>query len=100
MSGPPAIAAPRLDLVSLPLAFLEASLADERAAAEDMLGATIGDEWWDERALLELRIGDLRADPALQPWLLRAMVRRADRVMVGHIGGHWRPGAEHLAEFA
>jgi ribosomal-protein-alanine N-acetyltransferase len=100
LSGLPAIAGPRLDLVSLPLAFLEASLAGERAAAADLLGATIDDEWWDERALLELRVGDLRADPELQPWLLRAMVRRADRMMVGHIGGHWRPGAEHLAEFA
>jgi ribosomal-protein-alanine N-acetyltransferase len=96
----PSLAGPRLDLVSLPLAFLEASLANERTAAATMLGASIPDEWWDERALLEMRIADLRSDPELRPWLLRAMLRRADRAMIGHIGCHWRPGAEHIAEYA
>ena len=100
MSAPPSITAPRLELVSLSLAFLEASLAGEREAAAAMLDATIPDDWWDQRSLLEMRIGDLRSDPELRPWLLRAMVRRHDGVMVGHVGGHWRPGAAHLAAYA
>src|SRR4051812_33716175 len=43
------------------------------------------------------RLGELRANPALEPWLLRGMIRRHDRTMVGRIGFHTAPDPEYLA---
>lgn len=100
MSAPPIIASPRLELWSLGASFLEASLAGEREAAAAMLEATIPDDWWQARKLAEMRLQDLRGDMELRPWLLRAMLRRTDRTMIGHVGFHWRPGSPHLAEYA
>lgn len=48
----------------------------------------------DAAPVLRLRLEQLRAAPALQPWLLRLMVPRAgDRRAVGHIGFHGPPDA-------
>lgn len=46
------------------------------------------------------RLDQLRADPTLQPWLLRAVVLRNESRMVGHIGFHSRPGEKYLDELA
>ncbi len=49
---------------------------------------------------MRLRLDQLTADPALQPWLLRAVVRRHDGTMIGHIGCHTAPGAAYLRPWA
>jgi RimJ/RimL family protein N-acetyltransferase len=90
----------RLHLVPMTPAFLESSLAGDRAEAERQIGLTIPDDWWEEADLMRLRLGDLRGDPALQPWLVRAIGLRATGQMVGHIGFHDRPGAAHLEALA
>jgi RimJ/RimL family protein N-acetyltransferase len=49
---------------------------------------------------MQRRLTQLRDDPTLQPWLLRAMGLRGDGRMIGHIGFHTRPGAEYLRDLA
>jgi ribosomal-protein-alanine N-acetyltransferase len=95
-----AIVTPRLDLVLLSPAFLAASLAGERAAAECILGAAVPDEWLEDTPVMHIFAGKLDAYLADAPWLARAMVRRDDRVMVGHCGFHGPPGDPHLDPFA
>jgi RimJ/RimL family protein N-acetyltransferase len=90
----------RLDLVPLTRDFLEATLAGERSRLEVQLSAAVPEDWPPPGGLLQLRLDQLRADPDLQPWLLRALVLRAERRMIGHAGFHGAPGGAHLEPFA
>lgn len=74
-------------------AFLDASLRHDRPTLESLLDATVPDAWLDDLRFATLRLAQLREDPTLEPWLLRAIVVRSDRVMAGHIGCHGRPDA-------
>lgn len=90
----------RLDLIPMTPAFLEACLAGDGATAAHLLGMPIPPEWLQEQRLMQIRLEQLRQNPALQPWLLRAIGLRQDGVMIGHIGFHSRPGANYLRDFA
>jgi RimJ/RimL family protein N-acetyltransferase len=94
------ISSERLDLVPASPACLRASLEGDRAAAERLLGYAIALEWYERRGTIEMRLAQLEHDPALQPWLLRAIVLRAEGIVVGHIGFHTAPGPEYLAGIA
>ncbi len=93
------VLSPRLELVSLRIEMLAASLAGDRQEAAALLGARIDDEWWPSTNLMQLWLDHLRQDPALLPWLARAIVRRSDRLMIGHMGGHGYPGAAWLEPY-
>lgn len=99
MSAPP-IATSRLDLIAMTPAFLEASLAGDLARAAEILGAALPPEWPDTPAIFRLRLAQLRADPATQPWLTRALVLRAESRMVGYAGFHTLPGEPYLDDWA
>jgi RimJ/RimL family protein N-acetyltransferase len=94
------ISTSRLDLIPFTGDFMRASLAHDLATAEQLLGAKLPTGWPDCPRLLELRLGQLDADPKVLPWLLRAMVLRESNIMVGHIGFHEAPGSEHLREIS
>ena len=94
------ISSERLDLVPLMPAFLQASLERDRAAAERLLEHTLSPEWFDRPAVIKRRLAQLRQDPTLQPWLLRAIVLRAEGVMVGRIGFHSQPDPAYLTDIA
>jgi [ribosomal protein S5]-alanine N-acetyltransferase len=94
------IYAPRLDLVSLSPAFIRASLAGDLLEAQRLLGAKLPDDWPDCAHLLQLRLKQMEADAAYEPWSLRAIVLRADRLMAGHIGFHTKPAAEYLQPYS
>ncbi len=57
-----------------------------------------------------MRLAQLQDDPSLQPWLLRAIVRRSGAsldapimvrpMMIGHIGFHTAPDPEYLRDLA
>ncbi len=96
------ISSPRLDLMPLTPDFLRASLAGDRAACAAILGAMMPQEWPEPeyRHVLAMRLDELQADPALQPWLMRAMVDRASRAMVGNIGFHTAPAPEYLQPYS
>jgi RimJ/RimL family protein N-acetyltransferase len=87
----------RLELVSMTPRFLEASLEGDGARAGRLLALDVPPEWPDDPRIVGMRLDEMRADPDLQPWLLRAMVRRRDRAMVGHVGFHARPGESGAA---
>src|SRR5262245_60823926 len=90
----------RLDLIPMTPAFLRASLGWNVREAEQLLQLSLPAEWPGEHTdVLSLRLKQLEADPALQPWLLRAMALRGTGVMVGTIGFHTAPGADHLRQF-
>lgn len=94
------ITSSRLALVPMSVEFLEACLAGDHAAAEAIIGVHVSDEWYGEQWLIELRLNDLRADPAYQPWSLRAIVLPESNTMIGHIGFHTPPGPAYLQPYA
>lgn len=94
------IRAERLELVLMAPSFLEASLAGDQAAVTSLLGASIPEDWWKTTDLMRLRLDQLRANMSLQPWLMRAIILRQERVMVGHIGFHSAPEPDYLQDIA
>ena len=90
----------RLDLVSMGPALLEALLADDRARAAQIGGFQIPDDLILSKRTFEMRLRQIRANPEVQPWLLRAIVIRESRMMCGRIGFHTAPGPEYLRDLA
>jgi RimJ/RimL family protein N-acetyltransferase len=90
----------RLALVTFTPEFLRASLAGELAAAEQLLGAALPAGWPDYPRVHRFRLSQLEADPTLLRWLMRGMVLRSERRLIGHIGFHTAPGAEYLGVLA
>ncbi|HSF83930.1 MAG TPA: GNAT family N-acetyltransferase [Anaerolineales bacterium] len=90
----------RLDLVLLEPDVLCFALARDTTAVERLLGLTVPPEWYDEHAVISLRLQQVTTDPAFQPWSLRAISLRERRQMVGQIGFHTKPGAAYLQPFA
>lgn len=90
------VAAPRLLLRSFSVEALQAGLRGDADELRRRLGATPADEWLAEQELMALRLSDLADDPGYAPWSVRAMLRREDLAMVGHINFHTRPGHPYL----
>lgn len=94
MTRVPSILTTRLELVSLSPPFLDNLLGGRVFIAEGIGGFPLPRDWPDETAekLLRLRFDQMRNDPGMQEWLLRAMVlRTSGRAMVGYIGFHGPP---------
>ncbi|MBI1884846.1 MAG: GNAT family N-acetyltransferase [Chloroflexi bacterium] len=89
----PPIVTRRLHLASVPPPFIGALLDGRRDDAEAIGGFSLPPHWpfaGDDRWLRRW-LDQMRADPAVQPWLLRAMVLPRSRRMVGHGGFHGPP---------
>jgi RimJ/RimL family protein N-acetyltransferase len=69
---------------------LRAVAGGELAEVERQLAAPIG-AGWEDGVPAEYRLAQLAADPTEQPWLVRAMVLREPRRVVGSIGFHAPP---------
>jgi RimJ/RimL family protein N-acetyltransferase len=77
-------------------AFLRASIDGNVVEAARTLQVSLPADWPGEnRPNLLIRLKQLENDPALQPWLTRAMRLRATGAMVGLIGFHGTPGVEY-----
>jgi ribosomal-protein-alanine N-acetyltransferase len=100
MSMTALISSQRLDLMPLSPAFLEASLAGDEAGATSQLKLSIPADWFREAELIKLRLEQLRREPALRPWLLRAIGLRGQKRMVGYIGFHTGPDPAYLRDIA
>jgi [ribosomal protein S5]-alanine N-acetyltransferase len=94
------IRSPRLDLISLSPDFLNASIKGDLESASQLINLVIPNDWLEAKWIMEIRLGQLREDPALEPWLLRAIGLRETRTMIGFIGFHTRPGAAYLNSYA
>ncbi|WP_053074406.1 GNAT family N-acetyltransferase [Chromobacterium sp. LK1] len=93
------IESPRLLLRHLDPRVLRYCLAGDLTAAAELLGTPPAAAWLDEQALMALRLDDITQDPAYAPWSVRALLRREDRVMVGHANFHSLPGHPYLGAY-
>jgi ribosomal-protein-alanine N-acetyltransferase len=84
------IATERLELVTLPPRLLRLIDGGQIAALERALGAPIPNAWTDGIPAA-LRLQQLAADLSEEPWLVRAMVLRTPRRLVGSVGFHQPP---------
>ena len=87
----PTIHSARLDLIPMTPPVIRALLAGDHAAAGRLVGVGWPADCEVHRDALELRLGQLEAAPGLQSWLMRAMVLREERVVVGDIRFHEVP---------
>jgi len=98
----PNISTPHLELVSMSLPFMEALAAHDMAKASREIGAAVPEWMADElENFLKYRLGQLRLDPTIRPWLGRVMVLTDDdgtRRAVGSIGFHGPPDAQGRLE--
>jgi hypothetical protein len=78
--------------VPLPPAILEAIARGDASVAARRLDAKVPDGWTDTMPASE-RLEQLTADPGEQAWLVRAVVLRAPRRVVGNVGSTHRPTA-------
>ncbi|AOZ49694.1 hypothetical protein BKX93_06560 [Chromobacterium vaccinii] len=76
--------------------FLQACLRGDSDAAAARLGSRPDAGWLAERALMAMRLDDMAEDAAYAPWSVRALLRRDDLAMVGHINFHTLPGHPYL----
>jgi RimJ/RimL family protein N-acetyltransferase len=90
----------RLDLIPMTPPFLEACLAGDLATATHLLDLTMPPDWLQAQWLMQLSLDQLLQNRDLQPWLLRAIGLREQRVMIGHIGFHSQPGPDYLRDVA
>jgi ribosomal-protein-alanine N-acetyltransferase len=81
-------------------ALLEALLAGDHARAARIGGFQIPNDLMPRKRTLQMRLRQIRANPKVQPWLLRAIVIRQSQTMCGVIGFHSEPGPEDLRDMA
>jgi hypothetical protein len=87
----------RLELMPLPPGMLEAIARGDVSAVARRLDAAVPDGWMDTIPARE-RLEQLAADASEQPWLVRAVVRRAPRQVVGNVGFHGPPDGQGRVE--
>ncbi len=93
-----AIVSERLELKCLTPSIIHAIFEDDADAIADSLGLAGPTTWPGDRTVLELRLKRIESDASAQPFLLRAMVHRETRELVGHIGFHETPNAQYLLD--
>ena len=89
----------RLDLILLSAELIDAVLSAEPQRASALAQFRFPDGFPDggDREFLRFRRAQLAADPSWAPWLVRAIVRRDDDLMVGTATFHGPPGINDLA---
>src|SRR5512132_3286091 len=87
----------RLELVPLPPGLLESIARGDASVAARRLDAAVPEVWTDTIPAQQ-RLEQLAADPSEQPWLVRAVVLRAPRRVVGNVGFHGPRDAKSRVE--
>ena len=100
-----AIVTERMTLEPAPVGFIEALERADIPAAEKVMDLRITGPWFEgPKHWMRLRIRQLREAPALDRWLLHAMVlscpdgEHPARTMVGHCGYHGAPDPTGMVE--
>lgn len=86
------IEARRLDLVVLSGELLDACLADDMPRARQLAAFAFPNDLARRCEWMSIRRNEVLADPAWEPWSLRAMVLRDEQRMVGFTSFHGPPG--------
>jgi ribosomal-protein-alanine N-acetyltransferase len=87
----------RLELVPLTPSLLRATAGGDLAEVERQLKAPVV-AGWEEGVPAEYRLKQLATDPSEQPWLVRAVLLREPRQVVGSIGFHAPPDDQGRVE--
>lgn len=93
------VASARLEMPLMPAVLLDAFIARDRDAIGRAATAyAVPDTFPSEEDLpfLRFRREQLARDPARYPWSVRAIVRKADRKMVGFVNFHGAPGVNDV----
>jgi RimJ/RimL family protein N-acetyltransferase len=82
----------------MPLGLLDALLGDDRDRVERLAEYSVPLTFPDASAqrLMQLRRDQLAREPSWSPWLLRAIVLRRSRTMVGYVNFHGPPGVNDV----
>ena len=80
--------------------FLEASLIADRKNTESLIGLKISPDWFEEKTIMTVRLGDYRSDAEYSNWGLHAIGLKETSEMVGYIGFHTCPNPEYLEPLA
>jgi [ribosomal protein S5]-alanine N-acetyltransferase len=100
----PPILTARFELATMSVAFMQALVERDLATAAREIDAVVPSDLPDRLdGFLQFRLADLALDPAVQPWLGRAIIAPdADethrRWIVGSVGFHAPPGPDGRAE--
>lgn len=94
------IVTPRLLLRLLDHPFLDACLRGRVAEARALLGADVPQVWLAQVDFIARRWQQLQNEPGYAPFAPRALLRRSDLRMVGHVGFHTAPDPPYLFEHA
>lgn len=96
---PGVIRTERLDLVWLSAPLMDALMTGQRDAVHDRASIVVPASFPEAHDLefLQFRRAQLESLPEWAPWLVRAVVRRDDRLLVGTITFHGPPGINDLA---
>jgi RimJ/RimL family protein N-acetyltransferase len=99
---PPAISSPRLELVSMSVAFMEAIAEGDLRRAGQAIGALVP-AWLPGQLeqFVQYRLAQLEVDPSARQWLGRAMIlvdEAGRRRVVGTIGFHGPPDEQGRLE--
>lgn len=79
---------PRLNLLLMTPAFFAAAINGDQAQAAQVLGVSIPAAWWPVSNHKVNRLEQVRQNPALLPWMERAIVLRSSQTMVGSLAFH------------
>jgi RimJ/RimL family protein N-acetyltransferase len=89
----------KLEVAPLDLPQMRALHDGRRNDAASALDVVIPDGWSLEgESWLAMRIQQVEENSSWAPWLLRSIVRRSDRMLIGTVGFHGPPGS-HVLEF-
>ncbi len=75
----------------MPLAGLEATIAHDGGVLEQMLGAEVPAQWFDQDWLAQWRLDQWREDEGYAPWSIRAIIDRESRKLIGTMNCHHGP---------
>ena len=91
---------PRIRFVRLAPETLEALVAGDLSAAGAHAGLPLSEFLVAESWLWQIRLDQVRADPASAEWIARAAVAEPEGVVVGHGGFHGPPDPDGTVEVA
>ena len=90
----------RLDLVLLSPEVLRLSITRDAESVERILQLSVPPHGYEADKLIRFRLQQIAEDAEYQPWSLRAISLRDQRLMVGYINCHTKPGAPYLHHFS
>lgn len=89
---------PKIELALLPASVLEALSAGSIDRASAAFGRPLPPTFLDHETIWEYRIAQVREDPSVLRWLVRAVVDAETQEIVGHAGFHGPPDESGMVE--